>query len=276
MEAKMPVALALLFAAVLISGCISEEPLIPPDTGPQCASPKVLIGNVCCLDGNRNSVCDMDEAGCPASCDDSRACTNDTCSVATSFKCNHTVIPECCGNGICEASEDRANVCPEDCLVLNVTQFEYVGIPDYVDGDKYVFIHTASVENEYRVFNLTITAGSVPMENLRYTFKCNSTQHKNLDSIDSEPYNLTEDEDMDIKINKLEDANYLIFSNFFTMKSPTYSVDIRRLNVSESAKFHISISKKEPQKRDELSCLVKLYFMSPHKLIDRWLKISFI
>ena len=73
MEAKV-IIIGLLFAAVLVSGCISEEPLIPPETGPQCESPKVLLNNVCCYDGNRNSVCDMDEAGCPTSCDDSRPC----------------------------------------------------------------------------------------------------------------------------------------------------------------------------------------------------------
>jgi len=228
---------------VFVSGCIIED--TPPPGGSACASPKKTIGAVCCYDENSNNVCDMDEAGCPASCDDGNPCTNNTCSADSNFQCTSAVIPECCGNDVCEQSEDLNNICPADCKTIDITDFQYVGTPDYIEGGTFVFIHTASAEIEYRLFALNITAGDNTMENIRYTFKCNSTQNTDLDSIDSEPDNVSDE--LDLKIHKLDDTNYLIFSNFFLKRSPTYGLDIEKINPFEMAQFQFSINMKAPQ-----------------------------
>lgn len=268
--------LGLLMLVLLISGCIGDEvpPATPDTTQPQCKSPKKMIGEVCCFDDNNNGVCDMDEAGCPASCDDSNACTNDTCSAKTDFKCVHDTIYPCCGNGVCERGEDVYNECPADCEVIDITDFQYTGTPDYIDGETFVFIHTATAEVDYRLFKLNITAGSGGMKNIRYTFKCNSSEHKNLDSINSEPDNVSDE--IELKINKLDGEHYLIYSNFFLKRDPAYGVDIEELDANEEAQFQFSIDKKEPQKRDDLDCLFKFYFMEPRKLVYKVLRISFI
>jgi hypothetical protein len=270
--------LALAFVAILLSsGCIGGETPATVDTGGMCNLPKKMIGNVCCDDTNNNGVCDMDDIGCPISCDDSNACTNDSCSVDTNFDCVHAVVSPCCGNGVCDASEDAANVCDEDCTVISMSKFKLKGTPDFMDGEKFVFIHTGSAESEQRYFYINFSAGSDGMENIRYTFKCNSTQHKALDSINSQVYNLTDDEEDDYaKINKLEDSYYVIFTNFFRAKTATYGREIDELEGSEEASFHFNIQKKNPQLRDELSCLVKFYFMQPRKIVNKWLYISYI
>lgn len=41
-------------AVILVSGCITQNPLV-------CNKPYILVGNSCCLDSNGNSVCDKDE-----------------------------------------------------------------------------------------------------------------------------------------------------------------------------------------------------------------------
>ena len=268
--------LALALVAILLSsGCIGgEPPATGGSTGGTCNPPKKMIGNICCDDGYGNGVCDMDDIGCPSSCDDGNACTNDSCSVDTDFDCVHAVVAPCCGNGICETREDAANECPADCTVVSMSNFKFKGTPDFIDGQKFVFIHTGSAESEQRTFYLNFSAGIDGMENIRYTFKCNSTQHKNLDSITSTVYNLTEDEDM--RINKLEDAYYLMYTNFFRAKTATYGREIEELEGEEEASFHFSIQKKNPQLRDELSCLVKFYFMQPRKIIEKWLYVSYI
>lgn len=51
---------------------------------------------------------------CPASCDDAQSCTQDTCSKVTNYKCSYSIIPDCCGNKICETNEKYEN-CPADC-----------------------------------------------------------------------------------------------------------------------------------------------------------------
>jgi len=269
MERKMVCLLGIFLFVVMVSGCIGEDTTQPPgDTQPQCQSPKKMIGDVCCFDENDNGVCDMDEAGCPVSCDDGDPCTNDTCSASTDFKCVRETLYPCCGNGVCETDENVNNICPEDCEILNMTDFQYDGTPDYIEDGTFVFIHTTATETDYRLFYLNITAGDDGMENIRYTFKCNSTQHVDLDSIDSVPENISEE--VKPVINKLDDDHYLIYSYFFLRRSPAYRLD------DEKAHFHFKINKHEPQKRDELSCLFKFYFMQPHKLVYRWLKISYI
>jgi len=256
---------------VLVSGCIDTGQ--PPATN-SCPAPKKIIGNVCCDDSNNNNVCDMDEAGCPASCDDSNACTNDSCSINTNFQCKHDFVYPCCGNNVCDHNEDINNICPQDCTIINITDFYYNGVPDFMDGSTFVFIHTTAITETHKSFFINITADNGDMENIRYTFRCNSTQAKNLDSITSVPTNITESSD--IKINKLEDANYLIYSNFFLKRSPAYRLVIEKLNDTEKAQFEFTINKKEPQKRDELSCMFNFYFTTPLKMVQRPLKISYI
>ncbi|MFH0956726.1 MAG: hypothetical protein V1813_02595 [Candidatus Aenigmatarchaeota archaeon] len=271
--------LALAIVAILLSsGCIGGETPVPgADTGGTCNLPKKMIGNVCCDDANGNTVCDIDDIGCPPSCDDGNACTNDSCSADTDFACVHAAVVPCCGNGVCDPSEDAANECSADCTVISISKFKLKGTPDFMEGNKFVFIHTGSAESEQRVFYLNLTAGSDGMENIRYTFKCNSTQHKSLDSINSEVYNLTDDdEDAYARINKLEDDYYLIYTNFFREKTATYGRELEELEGGEGASFHFSIQKKDPQLRDELSCLVKFYFMQPRKIVEKWLYISYI
>lgn len=276
MGGKLAILLGMLLLVFFVSGCIlEEEPVVQPDTTVKCQTPKKIIGEVCCYDENGNNVCDMDEAGCPESCDDLNACTNESCSGTTDFKCEYSTIFPCCGNDVCENNEDKNNICPEDCEVLDITDFQYAGTPDYMDDDIFVFIHTATAEYDFRLFKLNITApANDKMENIRYTFKCNSSQHSDLDSIDSEPDNVSDE--IELKINKLDSTNYLIYSNFFLERDPAYGMDIEELDEGERAQFHINIDKKEPQKRDELRCLFKFYFMEPRKMVHKVLKIDFI
>ncbi|UCD03085.1 MAG: hypothetical protein JSV63_00405 [Candidatus Aenigmatarchaeota archaeon] len=263
----------LMIVAITTSGCIAED-TAPPPTGGQCLAPKKMIGEICCYDQNSNDICDMEEAGCPDSCDDDNACTDDSCSADTDFKCLHEVISPCCGNGVCEKNEEWENVCDDDCEVLDITDFQFAGTPDYIDEDTFVFIHTGSAESQEREFFLNITAGISGMRNIRYTFECNSTQHEELDSIDSEVTNASDE--IEEAINKLDTSNYLIYSNFFTKKTATFSRDIDILGGKEKAAYHFRITKKSPQKRDDLTCLTKFYFMEPRKIVHKWLEISYI
>lgn len=276
MEWKTGMLALSMLALLLASGCVGGDPQLPPDSGGTCALPKKMIGNICCYDDNGNDICDIEELACPSSCDDGNPCTNDSCSADTDFKCVHQATAPCCGNGLCEENEDSANICPEDCTVIDMSNFKYKGTPDYMEGEKFVFIHTGSTESQQRAFYLNMTAPAGGMETIRYTFKCNSTQHKNLDSIDSDVYNMSEDDDDEMSINKLEDDYYLIYTNFFRSSTSTYGRDIEELEGGERASFHFSIQKKDPQKRDELSCLVKFYFMEPRKSVYKWLYISYI
>jgi hypothetical protein len=236
-----------------------------------------MISDVCCFDENNNNVCDMDEAGCPASCDDSKPCTNDTCSASTDFKCNHETVFPCCGNDVCESDEDVNNICPEDCEIIDITDFQYDGTPDFLEDGTFVFIHTSAVETNFRLFYINITAGpDNVMENIRYTFDCDSSQHKDLDSIKSVAENIT-DADYDVgRINKLENDNYLIYTFFLMERIPAYGLDIEEMDANEEAEFHFKIKKLEPQKRDDMDCLFKFYFMKPHKMVQKYLNISYI
>ena len=275
---KFAVILGIFLLVVLVSGCIGEDTGTPGGTTPQpqCGLPKKMINGICCNDDNNNYVCDNDQPGCPASCDDSNTCTNDTCSSATNFKCVHSSISPCCGNGVCDPSEDLNNLCPQDCQVISMTDFQYAGTPDYIDGNTFVFIHTTASESVYRTFFLNMTAPpDNTMENIRYTFKCNSTQYPALDSIDAVPDNLTE-EDYLLKINRLNTTNYVVFTFFFMERNPAYRLDILQMDANEKASFHFKIMKAQPQKRDDLSCLIKFYFMKPRKIVYKWLKISYI
>ena len=266
------IALAVVAVICLVVFVTTSGP--PPGGQPGCQPPKKLIGNVCCSDDNKNNVCDSDEAGCPASCDDNNTCTNDVCSAGTNFKCEHRPVANCCGNGICEPSEDVNNICPQDCTVIKITDFQFGGTPDYIEGGTFVFIHTVATAVDYRLFFLNITAGVEGMGNVKYTFKCNSTKHTNLDSILSITEKLTEE--ISPVINKLNETHYLVYSYFFFNRSRAYDLSIESLDPLEKAQFHFKMNKKEPQKRDDLSCLFSFYFMQPRKIVQKWLKISFI
>lgn len=77
-----------------------------------------------CFDGTRN----QDEEGidcggpckpclrqCPIFYDDDDPCTVDICNSETDFKPIHEDIVPCCGNRMCEYTEDEGD-CPEDCI----------------------------------------------------------------------------------------------------------------------------------------------------------------
>ena len=279
MEGKMLLLLGVLLLVVFVSGCIGDEAVNPGGTTqqPLCATPKKMIGDVCCFDDNNNNICDMDEAGCPSSCDDSKPCTNDTCSGLTDFKCAHEMITPCCGNDICDNDEEVNNICPEDCVVIGISDFIYDGTPDFIEDETFVFIHTSAVEMMYRLFFINITAPDDNlMENIRYTFKCNSTQNTNLDSIDSDPENITDDDYKFGRFNVWEDNNYEIHSFFFMEVYPAYRLDILQMEANERGAFYFKIKKKEPQKRDELSCMFKFYVMNPRKMVQKPIRISYI
>jgi len=51
---------------------------------------------------------------CPLTCDDNYECTTDYCSSETDFSCVHDDIFPCCGNDVCEATEN-SSICAWDC-----------------------------------------------------------------------------------------------------------------------------------------------------------------
>lgn len=53
-------------------------------------------------------------SGCPASCDDGNPGTQDKCGPETMFFCEHAPLAGACGNGVCDANENKC-ACPSDC-----------------------------------------------------------------------------------------------------------------------------------------------------------------
>jgi hypothetical protein len=51
---------------------------------------------------------------CPASCDDGNPATDDVCSAATDYFCEHKPKAGVCGNGVCDSGEDKCT-CEQDC-----------------------------------------------------------------------------------------------------------------------------------------------------------------
>lgn len=51
---------------------------------------------------------------CPETCDDGKACTDDTCGEETNYECVFTYRENCCGNEECEETETY-RTCPADC-----------------------------------------------------------------------------------------------------------------------------------------------------------------
>lgn len=173
----------LLVSVILVAGCISID---DQKSQVQCTAPEKSVDGTCCFDNDDNGVCDINEKECPASCDDSDKCTVDSCSLQTGFECKNDEITPCCGNGVCDASEDAANACSDDCVVIKMTDFihSYSG-SDFMENDTYVFIHTGSNETDKKPdFYLNITADKVKLDNIRSTYNCtdSATGHK-VDSI---------------------------------------------------------------------------------------------
>jgi len=260
---------------VFFSGCVSigEQPATI-----QCTSPEKLVNGTCCFDNNNNGVCDVNEMACPASCDDSNACTNDYCSVQTNFECKHGVIKPCCGNGICEPNEDVANECPADCVVIKMTDFlhSYSG-PDYMENDTFVFIHTGSNETDKQPdFYLNITADKIKLRNIRTTYNCtDSATGKKIDSITADRIEVVEGVPEFGYENKLESNEYLIYTYFYS-KELRSSIDVSELDTGKTAEFRISIFNKNYKVRSRLTCDFDFYFREPQKHVKKTLKMSYI
>jgi len=95
----------------------------------KCEKPLIQFGNSCCSDLDNSTVCDKYEVidlsrmelegalkrlRCPEACDDGNICTKDECSAETAFECRHIETTPCCGNNICEETENCLS-CFRDC-----------------------------------------------------------------------------------------------------------------------------------------------------------------
>ena len=265
----------LMISVILVAGCIKfeEEP-----TGPTCIEPEKSIGGRCCFDEDGNGVCDIDEKECPESCDDSNACTRDHCSFETGFECKHDEIKPCCGNGECEESEDISNACPQDCVVIEMTDFyhRYSG-PDYMIGDKFVFIHTGSNETDKKPdFYLNITARDRNLKNIRVTYNCTDSATKHIiDSIDVDRVEVVEGYPTFGHENKFESDDYTIYTSFYSNELKT-RIDVSELLQGNAVEFRIRMFKKDYKVRSDLTCDFDFYFLDPLKHVIKRLEISYI
>jgi len=265
----------LLVFFVISAGCISFEEETP---APTCTDPEKAVGGRCCFDNDDNGVCDIDEKECPESCDDNDRCTNDHCSLETNFECKNDKIEPCCGNGICEESEDAANECPEDCTVIAITGFyhKYSG-PDYMEGDKFVFIHTGSNDTDKKPdFYINITATDMPLKNIRTTYNCtdSETGHK-IDSINVDRIEVVEGYPLFGHENKFDSADYTIYTYFYSPDLKT-RIDVDELIIGKTVEFAIRMNKKDFKVRSLLTCDFDFYFLEPLKKIRKTLKVSYI
>jgi hypothetical protein len=265
----------LLVFSVLVSGCITigEQP-----SELKCIDPEKAINGTCCFDNDNNGVCDINERACPESCDDSNACTRDYCSLQTSFECKHDEIKPCCGNHQCEPSEDFANECPQDCIVINITNFHhsYTG-PDYMENNTYVFIHTGSNETDKKTdFYLNTTASKLKLINIRSTYNCtdSATGHK-IDSIGVDRIEVVEGYPEFGHENRLDGADYTIYSSFYS-RGIISSIEVSELEIGKSIEYRIRIFKKNYKLRSKLTCDFDFYILEPLKHIKKNLKISYI
>lgn len=263
-------------SVILASGCIA---IGDQQAGqPECISPEKAINGMCCFDNDNNGVCDINEKACPASCDDSNKCTNDYCSLQTSFECRHDNMKPCCGNGECEANEDAANECPEDCTVIKMTDFihSYTG-PDYIENETYVFIHTGSNETDKKPdFYLNVTADKVKLRTISATYNCtdSNTGHK-IDSISSDRVEVVEDYPEFGYEKKFDSVDYTIYTLFYS-KELKSAIEISNLDVGKTVEFRISILNKNYKVRSKLTCDFDFYFLEPHKHVKKHLRISYI
>lgn len=265
----------IVISVILIAGCVTFE---DQGTGPTCIDPEKLIEGRCCFDEDDNNVCDIDERECPESCDDGNPCTKDHCSFQTSFECKHDIITPCCGNDICEESEDTANECPEDCVVIQMMDFyhRYDG-PDYMDGDTFVFVHTGSNETDKKPdFYLNITAGSTKILNIQATYNCtdSATGHK-IDSINADRVEVVAGYPTFGHEKRFESDDYIIYTSFYSKDLKT-RIDVNELGAGKTVEFRISISKKGYKVRSELTCDFDFYFLKPLKHVKKQLEVSYI
>ncbi|MEE9323712.1 MAG: hypothetical protein V3U72_04160 [Candidatus Aenigmarchaeota archaeon] len=260
-------------SVILIAGCVTFE-----EEGPTCIDPEKSIDNRCCFDMDDNGVCDIDEKECPESCDDDNPCTRDYCSLQTNFECSHDEIALCCGNGVCEESEDLANECPEDCVVIDMIDFyhQYSG-PDYMDGDTFVFIHTGSNETDKKPdFYFNITASDSRIRNIRTTYNCtdSKTGHK-IDSIGVDRIEVVEGYPEFGYESKFDNDDYTIYTSFYSKELKT-GIEVIELVKGKTVEFRISVSKKDYKVRSDLTCDFDFYFLDPLKHVIKRLEISYI
>jgi hypothetical protein len=238
----------------------------------------LIINGRCCFDEDSNGVCDIDERECPPSCDDDNPCTNDFCSFDTNFECKHSEITPCCGNGECEANEDLANECPEDCVVVDMTGFyhRYSG-PDYMEGNKFVFIHTGSnLTDKKPDFYLNITAQDNKLKNIRVTYNCtdSKTGHK-IDSINVDRIEVVPGYPNFGYENEYSDDDYSIYTSFYS-KDLLTNIEVDELAVGETVEFRIRVVKEDYKTRSEFTCDFDFYFLNPLKHVRKRLDISYI
>lgn len=62
----------------------------------------------------RETMPEITRGMCPISCSDGDSCTRDYCNEGTNYECRHDKMFPCCGNGVCESSENYNN-CLADC-----------------------------------------------------------------------------------------------------------------------------------------------------------------
>ncbi|MCK5023371.1 MAG: hypothetical protein KAS04_04315 [Candidatus Aenigmarchaeota archaeon] len=269
------IAALFLISIIFTMGCVTfdEEP-----SGITCIDPEKLIDNRCCFDEDNNGVCDIDEMVCPETCDDSDDCTNDHCSLQTKFKCENDAIIPCCGNGICEDPEDVANECPEDCDVIQMTDFYHrLGGPDYMDGDKFVFIHTGSNETDKSPdFSVNITATVKDLVNIRTTYNCTDSATGNvIDSINVDMIEVVEGYPTFGHENEFENDEYTMYTSFYSEELKT-RIDVDELEIGKTVEFRVRITKQDYKVRSDLICDFDFYFLEPLKHVKKELKISYI
>jgi hypothetical protein len=63
----------------------------------------------------------IEQPTCPDDCDDENACTEDYCNKETNFECIYDTMTLCCGNDICEITEDNEE-CAEDCPICETIE----------------------------------------------------------------------------------------------------------------------------------------------------------
>jgi len=262
------------FFIILISGCIS---IVNEEEKPKCIEPEKFINGTCCFDDNNNGICDINEKVCP-DCDDGDNCTNDYCSKETNYECVHKPITPCCGNHVCEKEEDEANICPEDCVVIKITDFYHsYGGPDYIENDTYVFIHTGSnLTDKKSEFYLNITAKDRKLVNIKATYNCtDSITGRKIDSINVERVELVEGHPQFGYENVLDSQDYLIYTSFYTPQRVP-SIEVKELDLGNTTQYRIRVVKKTYKSRGQLTCDFNFYFLEPKKRVKKTLKLSFI
>lgn len=149
-----------------ITSCVNDDGC--------CPSGCVYINDTDCpsVCGDGNCSVDENECICPTDCGD---CSGN-CGTCREYKCidsncTCSVISNCCGNGICEASlgEDQ-NSCPDDCLHHNKSiEFEIISGPttyDYFDSDWDPCPWLIEVEADWYTPQIFVVTNSIELKNV--------------------------------------------------------------------------------------------------------------